>query len=149
MLALSRHVIRTVAQERKRAAGVAQLLLLLRKLARFACAPLAGVCDDAYNIAMSVVRAAPRRNMRAGSCSVCHATVAEMKGYLYGGPPWTVKCAPCSGVVAHQATCIAITLVGSLVTIRPSVHLGDKFDAFRKAIDGAQYAGNGISRLDI
>ena len=86
--------------------------------------------------------------MRAESCAVCGSPVAAMKGYLYGGPPWTVKCPPCSGVVVKSLS-IVVALDGQQVTIRPSQRLGDRFDAYRKAIEGAHYVGNDTNHLPL
>ena len=103
--------------------------------------------DNLYNTHMAGY-STPRRNMREGNCSVCGEKVEATKGYLYGGPPWTVKCEPCSGVVARGAA-VVVALDGAAVTFRPSGRLGDKFAAYRKALDGARYLGNDMSRLEL
>jgi len=82
-----------------------------------------------------------RRNYRPAPCCVCHAPVAAQAGYLYG-PPWTVKCELCSGVVVPTTDIVKITRLNGHVAIEPANHLGgDKFAAYRAAIEGAKYNG--------
>jgi hypothetical protein len=83
--------------------------------------------------------------MRADHCSVCAVMVESMKGYLYG-PPWRVKCEPCSGVVA-QSLVVVVSLDAAQVTFKPAMRLGDRFDAYRAAIEGARYVGDDTSKL--
>jgi hypothetical protein len=71
-----------------------------------------------------------------------------MQGYLYGGPPWTVKCALCSGIVA-KSLLITVGLAGVHVTFKPDGRLGDRFDAYRKAIEGAKYMGDDTNRIGL
>jgi hypothetical protein len=85
----------------------------------------------------------PRRNGRSAPCEVCGELVAADAGYLYG-PPWTVKCKPCSGVYVAPAS-IRITLEGKQIAIRTVGRLGDQFNAYRAAIEGAKYAGDEIN----
>jgi hypothetical protein len=85
----------------------------------------------------------PRRNFRADTCSVCRAPVAAMAGYLYReGARWTVKCPACAGIVAVPST-IRITLDGPQLMIQTvGARLeSDKFNAYRKAIEGAKWDG--------
>lgn len=82
-----------------------------------------------------------RRNYRPAPCCVCHTPVAAQAGYLYG-PPWTVKCELCSGVVVPTTDIVKITRLNGHVAIEPANHLGgDKFAAYRAAIEGAKYNG--------
>jgi len=87
--------------------------------------------------------------MRAAKCAGCKDPVAEGQGYLYG-PPWTVKCERCA-VIVPRVLSITVTLDadGKHASFRANAHLGDKFDAYRKAIEPARYAGDGVNRIGI
>ena len=83
-----------------------------------------------------------RRNYRPEACSVCGTHVAAKAGYLYG-PPWSVKCEPCSGEVSSAATQQVIRVVPdgvAAVAIRPQGFLGpDAFRAYQTACAGAKF----------
>jgi hypothetical protein len=84
-----------------------------------------------------------RRNFRPAPCCICAAPVAAQAGYLFG-PPWTVKCEACAGVVPTTANVIRITRLNGHVAIEPTSHLGDKFNTYRAAIEGAKF--NGVAK---
>ena len=70
-----------------------------------------------------------------------------MKGYLYG-PPWKVKCEPCAGVVVRSMV-VVVSLDGAHVTLKPNMRLGDRFNEYRAAIEGARYVGEDTNKLPI
>jgi SNF2-related domain/Helicase conserved C-terminal domain len=96
---------------------------------------------------MPAIQATQRRNMRGERCSVCDTVVEATKGYLYG-PPWTVKCEPCSGVFARSLV-VVVSLDGAGVILKPTSRLGDRFDAYRAAIEGARYIGDDTNKLSL
>jgi superfamily II DNA or RNA helicase len=84
-----------------------------------------------------------RRNYRPEPCAVCGTHVAAKAGYLYG-PPWSVKCEPCSGEVSSAATqqqVIRVALDGvAAATIRPGGFLGrEAFRAYQAACAGVKF----------
>jgi hypothetical protein len=81
-----------------------------------------------------------RRNFRPAPCCICAAPVAAQAGYLFG-PPWIVKCQSCAGVATVAANVIRITRINGHVAIEPINHLGDKFGAYRAAIEGSKFNG--------
>ena len=81
-----------------------------------------------------------RRNFRPDTCCICATPVAAHAGYLFG-PPWTVKCEACAGVAPVTAHVIRITRINGHVAIEPTSHLGDKFNSYRAAIEGAKFNG--------
>ena len=88
-----------------------------------------------------------RRNMRAAKCEVCRTPVQAGEGYLFG-PPWTVKCVPCSGVAQIAAPLtIRVNLVNGAAHLTPQARLGDRFGAYRTAISGARYMGGDTSAI--
>ena len=89
----------------------------------------------------------PRRNGRSAPCETCGELVQADAGYLYG-PPWTVKCKACSGVFVAPVS-IQITLVGKEIAIKTVGRLGDKFGAYRAAIEGAKYMGDETNRAKL
>ena len=83
--------------------------------------------------------ASTRRNYRPASCCVCDAPVAAQAGYQFG-PPWTVKCSLCAGIVAPTVDTVRITRLNGHVAIEPANRLGsEKFAAYRAAIEGAKF----------
>ena len=81
-----------------------------------------------------------RTNTFDNTCCVCGAKVPARTGALYGGPPWTVKCMPCSGEVANAPITIKVTRIPSgLICFEPSAYLGDKFNAYTGALKGCTF----------
>lgn len=78
------------------------------------------------------------KNRRQGPCCVCGNIVAPMQGVLEG-PPWQVKCSLCAG--AYEAPRIEVGREGGKAVFSIKGHLGDRFNAYRKAITGATYDG--------
>ena len=107
---------------------------------------LARVLYEPYNNCMNAF-STPRRNGRSDACEVCGVMVPANAGFLYG-PPWKVKCQECSGVYVAPVS-IRITLEGNEIVIRTVGHMGDRFAAYRAAIEGAKYVGDETNRAKL
>ena len=85
-----------------------------------------------------------RTNSYEGSCDVCGDRVPAGKGALTG-PPWRVKCLPCSGEVAQPAF-IKVNREDASgdILFEPSERLGDLFHVYVTALNkgGARYDGS-------
>lgn len=68
-------------------------------------------------------------------CTVCGAHVPAGKGALEG-PPWKVKCIPCSGQVVAPIFIKVYRHDSGDILFDPSEHLGDRFGAFVSAVNG-------------
>ena len=86
-----------------------------------------------------------RSNLYDSACDVCGAAVPARTGALVG-PPWRVKCKPCSGEVANAPVVIKVARIPSgEILFAPTGKLDDKFHVYVNALreGGARYDGSG------
>jgi SWI/SNF-related matrix-associated actin-dependent regulator 1 of chromatin subfamily A len=91
-----------------------------------------------------------RKNNFDSACSVCGEHVPAGKGAL-SGPPWKVKCMPCSGEVDTPIFVKVTRLPDGEILFEPSGYLGDKFSPYVTALQsgGARYDGkNNRAKID-
>jgi hypothetical protein len=91
-----------------------------------------------------------RTNLYDSACDVCGVPVPSKQGVLIG-PPWRVKCRPCSGEVEVPTTIKVTRDVSGEIQFEPSAYLGDRFGAYVSALknNGALYNGKvNLAKVD-
>ena len=91
-----------------------------------------------------------RKNSFDSACSVCGTHVPAGQGAL-SGPPWQVKCMPCSGEVETPLVVKVTRLPDGEILFEPSGYLGDRFNPYVSALrdGGARYDGkNNRAKVD-